>query len=399
MERLSFGHGFVPRIGRHNHRALDRALAPPGLFGDEPSDIPWVIIDGAWAKPDTPLLSQLRDLGVRILVDSQTWRLGDERTWEVAKYAALDHRPERPLTLSDVDALVAFIKAELEWQLTLGADALLLPGLMPKKDDDAGSRSLTLAAEVAMTNDVTIGKPIVGFFGGHSQSLDLINSMVGDSMIQLLSAVYVQVSPVNPMTDSVSKLIDVVEAVLRFERDGIPVVSGHLGALGGVLRSLGVSATDAGLGSGETFNAKRLLSRPVRKDNDSRGGPSGTRRYVMQLLRSVDRKQWDTLMSVDAIRGFLDCRLTCCRFRTIHDRTEWAREHSLRSRVAEAVALAALAPSMRASRQVDILQAARASLVTVNTSLQSSGHQTMPVEHVENQLAALGRILASQRAA
>jgi hypothetical protein len=229
--------------------------------------------------------------------------------------------------------------------------------------------------------------------------LDLINSMVGDSMIQLLSAVYVQVSPVNPMTDSVSKLIDVVEAVLRFERDDTPVVSGHLGALGGVLRSLGVSATYAGLGSGQTFNAKRLLSRPVRKDNDSQGGPSGTRRYVMQLLRSVDRKQWDTLMSVDAIRGFLDCRLTCCRFRTIHDRTEWAREHSLRSRVAEAVDLAALAPSMRASRQIDILQAARSSLVTVNTSLQSSGHQTMPVEHVENQLAALERILASHRAA
>src|SRR3989304_2717613 len=105
MERLSFGHGFVPRIGRHNHRALDRALAPPGLFGDEPSDIPWVIIDGAWAQPDTPLLSQLRDLGLTILFDSQTWRLGDERTWKVAKYAALDHRPERPLTLSDVDAL------------------------------------------------------------------------------------------------------------------------------------------------------------------------------------------------------------------------------------------------------------------------------------------------------
>jgi hypothetical protein len=61
------------------------------------------------------------------LVDSQSWRFGDERTWEVAKYAALDHWPERPLTLSDVEALVAFIKGDLEWQLTLGADALILP--------------------------------------------------------------------------------------------------------------------------------------------------------------------------------------------------------------------------------------------------------------------------------
>ena len=94
------------------------------------------------------------------------------------------------------------------------------------------------------------------------------------------------------MTDSVSKLIDVVEAMLRFQDVGIPVVSGHLGALGGVLRSLGVTAADAGLGSSETFDAKRLLRRPTRESADSRGGPSGARRYVIQLLRSVDRRQW-----------------------------------------------------------------------------------------------------------
>ena len=89
MERLLFGHGFVPRIGRQNHRALDRALNPPSLFGDEPSDIPWVIVDGACTTPDTPLLPHLRSIGVRILVDTQTWRFGDERTWEVRKYTRL----------------------------------------------------------------------------------------------------------------------------------------------------------------------------------------------------------------------------------------------------------------------------------------------------------------------
>ena len=53
MERLSFGHGFVPRIGRQDHKALDCTLAPPGLFEDEPSDVPWVVVHGAWATPDT----------------------------------------------------------------------------------------------------------------------------------------------------------------------------------------------------------------------------------------------------------------------------------------------------------------------------------------------------------
>lgn len=399
MERLSFGHGFVPRIGRDNHRALDRALAPPSLFGDEPSEIPWVLVDGAWAKPDTPLLAQLRNLGVRVLVDSQSWRFADERTWEVAKYASLAHRPSVPLDLDDVDALVAFVEADLEWQLALGADALMLPGLMPQKDDDAGVRGLTLAAEVAMTSGLTEGRPIVGFLGGHSRSIDLVSAMADDPVIPLLSAVYVQISPVNPLTDPVSKLIDVIETMVRFERNGTPVISGHLGALGGVLRALGVSAADAGLGIGETFDARRLLRRRVQQEGGSKGGPIGSRRYVMQILRSLNRKQWDVLMSIDAMRAFLDCRLTCCRFRTPQARTDWAREHSLRARAAEAVDLAGLAPTMRASRQVDVLQAARASLVTVNSSLQSNGYETLPVEHVENQLVALQRVLASHRAA
>ena len=399
MERLSFGHGFIPRIGRDNHRALDRALAPPSLFGDEPSEIPWVIVDGAWAKPDTPLLAQLRDLGVKVLVDSQSWRFGDERTWEVAKYASLEHRPSVPLHLGDIDALAAFVEADLRWQLALGADALLLPGLMPDKDDDAGVRGLTLATEVAMTSSLTEGRPIIGFLGGHSRNIDLVSAMADDAVVPLLSAVYVQISPVNPMTDPVSKLIDVIEALFRFERNGIPVMSGHLGALGGVLRALGVSAADAGLGTGETFDAKRLLRRRVQPEGGSGGGPIGSRRYVMQILRSLSRKHWDVLMSIDAMRAFLDCRLMCCRFRTPQDRAEWAREHSLRTRAAEAVDLARLTPSMRASRQVDVLQAARASLVTVNSSLLSNGHETLPAEYVENQLAALQRVLASHRAA
>jgi hypothetical protein len=104
-------------------------------------------------------------------------------------------------------------------------------------------------------------------------------------------------------------------------------------------------------------------------------------------------------MSIDVMRAYLDCRLTCCRFRTPKDRTEWAREHSPRTRVSEAADLSGLAPSMRASRQVDVLQAARASMVTVNSSLQGNGFESLPVEHVENQLAALQRIMARHTAA
>lgn len=359
-----------PRIGRHNYKALERAISQPSLFGDEPSDIPWVIVDGTWATPDSPLLGRLRSVGVHVIVDTQAWRFCDARTWEVGKFGTQRHKPDAPLTLDSVDAFVDFVKADIAWQLMLGADAVFLPGMMPKKDSDAGTRGLSVAADVALTSDIAPGIPIVGFLGAHSQSLDEVRAFAAEPTISLLSGVYVQVSPIDPMTDSVSKLIDVAQVMLRFEDAGVPVVAGHLGAFGGVLRSLGVAAADAGLGSGETFDANRLVGLPKHGEGKPTGGGTSARRYVSQLLRSVSPSHWSALMSLGVARGFLDCRLKCCRSRTIEDRTQWAREHSLRSRVAESADLAGLPPTMRAARQVDVIHAARASLVMVNTALR-----------------------------
>ena len=182
----------------------------------------------------------------------------------------------------------------------------------------------------------------------------------------------------SPTKSANSAIQNTTQAILRFEDGGLPIVADHLGAFGGVLRSLGVSAADAGLGSGETFDASRLLRLRKPQEGNSKGGGMSARRYVLQLLRSVSPSQWSALMSLDVARGFLDCRLRSCRFRTIEDRTEWAREHSLRTRVEEASDLAGLAPSMRASRQMDVIQAARASLVMVN-SPPKLGSQHHPI--------------------
>jgi hypothetical protein len=45
------------------------------------------------------------------------------------------------------------VEADLGWQRKLGADALLLPGLLPAKADDSGVRALNVATEVAMTSN------------------------------------------------------------------------------------------------------------------------------------------------------------------------------------------------------------------------------------------------------
>jgi len=54
---------------------------------------------------------------------------------------------------------------------------------------------------------------------------------------------------------------------------------------------------------------------------------------------------------------------------------------------------------MRAGRQLDVIRAARTSLVMVNSALRAPSHDMLPTEHVENQLAALQRLVASRQAA
>lgn len=397
MERLSFGHGFIPRIGKQNYKALERALSPPSLFGDEPSDVPLVIVDGAWANPEMSFISLLRALGVGIVVDTQIWRLADERTQEVAKYQRLGHRPTGLLSLTKPDEYLAFVNADVEWQLKVGAGSVMLPSLMPVRDDDSSCRSLTLAIEAALHNESVAGRPLIGFLGVHSQSLEVTELLAEDPLLSMLSALYIQVTPVDPMLDSVSKLVQLANLMRRFEDAGVPVIAGHLGGFGGVLRALGVSAADAGLGSGETFDAGRLLRSGVkRSDGSKQGGGASARRYLPQLMRSVSPEQWKALMSINSLRGYLDCRLKCCRNRTIDDRTEWGREHSLRTRVTEAASLSAQPLSMRAGIQLDVLSAARTSLVTVNSALQGNNLLPLPTEHVENQIAALGRLMSTR---
>ncbi|MCC6225319.1 MAG: hypothetical protein IT195_02790 [Microthrixaceae bacterium] len=44
---LDFGHGFIPRIGEENYKAVDRCVGPADLFSSA-LDLPWALADGAW---------------------------------------------------------------------------------------------------------------------------------------------------------------------------------------------------------------------------------------------------------------------------------------------------------------------------------------------------------------
>lgn len=43
---LDFGHGFIPRIGEENYKAVDRCVGPTDLFSAA-LELRWAIVDGA----------------------------------------------------------------------------------------------------------------------------------------------------------------------------------------------------------------------------------------------------------------------------------------------------------------------------------------------------------------
>ena len=54
---MDFGHGFIPRVGEENYKAIDRCIGATDLFNPEVIDLPWAIVDGAWASRRPELLA------------------------------------------------------------------------------------------------------------------------------------------------------------------------------------------------------------------------------------------------------------------------------------------------------------------------------------------------------
>ncbi|HZJ28245.1 MAG TPA: hypothetical protein VFF40_14735 [Acidimicrobiia bacterium] len=92
---LDFGHGFVPRIGEENYKAVDTCIGPADLFSTDRLDLPWSIVDGAWAQRSPDLLGTLRENGTKLMFDTHGWRYRYNSTFDVSKLSA-HWSPPRP---------------------------------------------------------------------------------------------------------------------------------------------------------------------------------------------------------------------------------------------------------------------------------------------------------------
>jgi hypothetical protein len=132
---LDFGHGFLPRIGEENYKAVDRCVGPTDLFSSS-LDLPWAIVDGAWAEEKPELLGTLRAHGTKLLIDTHGWRYRYDAAFDVAKLQSASWAPASPVSPVAKATGTALIEASLRAQSDLEAEVYFLPRWLPATPDE-----------------------------------------------------------------------------------------------------------------------------------------------------------------------------------------------------------------------------------------------------------------------
>lgn len=378
---------------------MGRIVAQPrSLFDPAPIDLPWVILDGAWAGSVKELRDQLTMAGTRFLVDTGAWRFQDASAANVKKLQALEHAPKAHWGALSRDDFQRFVAADLRLQAELGASAYLVPGLVPRKGE--GDLQDFDAAATAAVKDVCFQLPLpaIATIGFHTQGVTEARQRLED-LSGIYSGVYLQGTPIDPYRDGASKLTMLTSLFVEAQSLGVDVIAGRMGALGVPLRAMGVAAADAGLASGESFDVGDRLRAQRPRDKEQSGAPStASRRYLRPLKRSHATKVLDIIESVPELSARLRCD-SCCKYLTPDDRISRGREHSLVTRIVEAQEISGLPRSMRMERAERDWATARTTLTTVNTALSEAGHRPFDTDYLDNQLSVMRAVTATQQAA
>lgn len=396
---LELGHGFIPRVGEENYKAVDRCVGQADLFNPDPLDLPWAIIDGAWAEGRPELLNTLRTNGTKLLIDTHGWKYRYGATADVAKLSNASWSSAATVSLTDRASGRLLVEASIRAQAALGADAYLVPGWMPDQScEDLRTAYAGIFETIGAFDDVE-ARPFVLFVGGHTKGIERVIALL-DEVPHFVAAVYVQLSPIAPSKDGPSKLEAGLAAYQHASARGFKVIAGRAGAITPALRAMGVDAADAGLATGEAFDTSGARSSRKRFDDEQpSGGGVRSRMYFSQIDRSLDATDVARLMSLPATAAELrGCRLPCHRFRGDHV-LERAREHSLWARVQEAQLVSSLPTSMRMTQVYERLRSQRSILSTINGALETAGQVTLDPKPLENRLTWVSRMIAMASAA
>lgn len=391
---LNFDHGFVPRIDKRNWSGVDRALGPPGRLplGDG-VDLEWAVVDHAYAHVRPEMTQALRDHDVQVLYDSSAWRYREPETFSIESMTEAPYAPKRPIEAPG-DEVRSFVEADLRSQAALGASAYMIPGFVPRdRHDDVAALTLQ-AVDVALGMQDLSPLPLIAFVGVHASRIEHGLKLL-DRLSRSVAGVYIQLTPFQPQTDTVSKLTRSAD-LFRAASGEFTVIAGRAGGAGSFFRALGAHATDAGLAEGERFDfGSKAHPRKPTKGVEGKG--FGRRVYLPSIGLSVSGKLFRLLTDTPGLQHIVRCSLPCCQFQPFS--TKRAVEHSLRARVAEAAEHLATPPARRVESLLDLVSRRRAALDGCNATLEALGERALNSQHLEHQAAALARHLARSAAA
>jgi hypothetical protein len=392
--------GFVPRVSRNTKAGLARAVSlPESLIGDTAVVPAAAIVDAISCSEPANLIADLSNRGTTVLVDNQVWRFAYLKTFDAPKWLSTPYADLGRFDGTE-EKIRAFVSADLRVQESLGASAYLLP------DWFAGSEEIH-AAQLRISFDEFNREldrhlkpaPVVQYLAiprAREWSGALVSGLNAG-----LSAVIAQLSPCEPLRDSVDLLAKEVRILLDLRRSRIPVIGGHLAALGPTLLALGIDGVDAGLATDEAFSASSKVSAsiPRKREGKQSGGAQGARMVIADIERTVDDKLFRTMMTDSNIAAEIRCRMSCCQFQGADLRQDRSIEHALRVRLRQASTYGNLSPAMALDKRRSELIAVRDKIARINAHLLKHDASALPTLHIANQIALLERFHSKSAAA
>jgi hypothetical protein len=390
---------YLPRVTRRDGRAIEEALAGPTLF-DVGVKLNGAVVEATYAAEDSPLLKRLRESGVPQLIDPQTLRFTGERFLSVAQFERLPYRPEVPivadsLTQADAEALARQV---LLFEQQAGASWYLAAAL-PYYDQDQqrwlAHNDRLLAASCAANGGADLDRrPLIAQVAPGRRLLERPEHIVNRLLDHPVSAVYVQPLTLDPVKDSVEKLVQYVHFLRAIHDAGLPVIASRVGAFGLVLGALGIQAFDSGLGQAEACNLASLNRPPTSRElggNGKSGGP-GRRIYLEQLKTTLTDRHAAAILEDRTLRSHVACTLGCCEHRGFENLAERCRQHYLWVRDHEVSLLRARpTQSMRVDLVYEQLRSAREVGAVVSRTLKAHAVEAPSFEHIDRWIAVLAR--------
>lgn len=207
-------------------------------------------------------------------------------------FSTLPYTPRELITSESVACVDAdaFARAVLEFEQAKGCAAFISPTwpLHNQKLDSwiRASRRLWQATCDANGSGDIEARPLLAQVAPGRAAIEAPDSLVEGLMDLPVDGVYVQPLALDPVNDSVEKLLRYVRLLEAFEEAGLSVIASRVGAFGVVLAALGISAFDSGLGLAEASNLASL-NRKKRQSEQSKKGPKGSRRIYLNPLRTT----------------------------------------------------------------------------------------------------------------